>query len=113
MDFLVDHGATKSYSLDLAAKLIGMPGKLDCKGADVQAMIDAGQIEEVRAYCTQDVAQTIALFLRTQLIRGALDGAAYEAAVRVLLATIEAEPRLKPLLSRIDRERLIPYAPAA
>ena len=50
----------------------------------------------MRAYCTQDVAQTIAIFLRTQLIRGAIDGAAYEAAVRVLLAAIEAEPRLLP-----------------
>ena len=67
----------------------------------------------MRAYCTQDVAQTIAIFLRTQLIRGAIDGAAYEAAVRVLLAAIEAEPRLLPLLPRIDRERLLPPAPMA
>jgi hypothetical protein len=76
-------------------------------------MIDAGKIEDVRAYCTQDVAQTIAIFLRTQLIRGAIDGVAYEATVRVLLAAIEAEPRLAPLLPRMDRERLIPLAPAA
>jgi hypothetical protein len=52
------------------------------------------------------------IFLRTQLIRGAIDGAGYEAAVRVLLRAIEAEPRLAPLLPRIDRERLIPYASA-
>jgi hypothetical protein len=76
-------------------------------------MIDASKLEDVRAYCMQDVAQTIAIFLRTQLIRGAGDGAAYEAAVRVLLAAIEAESRLAPLLPRIDRERLIPLAFAA
>ena len=89
MDFLVDHGATKSYGLDVAARLIGMPGRLDCNGASVRAMIDACRLEDVRAYCSQDVAQTIAIFLRTQLIRGAT----YERAPGVLLAAIGTEPR--------------------
>jgi hypothetical protein len=31
----------------------------------------------------------------------------------VLLAMFEAEPRLAPLLPRIDRERLLPLVPAA
>lgn len=34
----------------------------------------------------------------TRLIRGAIDGAAYGEAVRVLLGAITAEPRLTPLL---------------
>jgi 3'-5' exonuclease len=110
MDFLADHGATKSYSLDLAAKLIGMPGKLDCKGADVQAMIDAGEVEQVRAYCMQDVVQTAALFLRVQLLRGWLSPSGYTEAMEGLLAKIEGVPRLAPLLPLIDRERLIPRA---
>jgi 3'-5' exonuclease len=86
---------------------------LDCKRSNVQATFDAGKLEDVRAYCTQDVAQTIAIFLRTQLIRGAIDSATYERAVGVLVAAIEAAPRLAPLFPRIDRERLIPHAPAA
>src|SRR5262249_28683429 len=61
MDSLVDDGAGRTYGLDIAAKRIRMPGKLD-----------ASQIEQVRAYCMQDVAQTWALFLRTQLLRGEL-----------------------------------------
>src|SRR5262249_29217899 len=73
MDFLADHGATKNYALDIAAKLIGLPGKMDCKGGDVQGMIDAGEIEEVRRYCLGDVVQTAALFLRVQLLRGLLE----------------------------------------
>jgi predicted PolB exonuclease-like 3'-5' exonuclease len=108
MDYLVDHGATRSYSLDVAAKLIGMPGKMACTGGDVQAMIDAGQIEAVRGYCMSDVAQTTALFLRTQLLRGELDAAACAQAMGVLLATIASEPRLAPMLPLIDRERLVP-----
>jgi 3'-5' exonuclease len=108
MDFLADHGATKTYSLDIAAKLIGMPGKLDCKGGDVQTMIDAGQIEEVRAYCLRDVVQTAALFLRVQLLRGQLYPSAYGTAMEALLGKIDGVPRLAPLLPLIDRERLIP-----
>jgi 3'-5' exonuclease len=76
MDLLADHGAARSFSLDVAAKLIGLPGKLDAKGADVQGMVDAGRVEQVRAYCMQDVAQTAALFLRVQLLRGVLDAEA-------------------------------------
>ena len=116
MDFLVDHGAARPYSLDIAAKLIGLPGKLDCKGSDVQEMIDAGQLEEVRAYCMQDVVQTAALFLRAQLLRGHLGAAAYTRAMRGLLAGAGNQPRLAPMLPLIDRARLLPHvepAPAA
>ncbi|HTN84173.1 MAG TPA: hypothetical protein VL242_10820 [Sorangium sp.] len=107
MDFLTDFGASRAYSLDLAAKLIGMPGKMGCEGADVATMVAAGQIEQVRAYCLRDVAQTAALFLRTQLLRGELAPAAYVAAMEALLAALNREPRLAPMLPRIDRKRLM------
>jgi predicted PolB exonuclease-like 3'-5' exonuclease len=107
MDFLADYGATKPYSLDLAAKLIGMPGKLDCTGASVAKMIAEGRLDEVRAYCLQDVAQTVALFLRTQLLRGELDHDGYVTAMEGLLRAIEREPRLAPMLPLIDLERLL------
>jgi 3'-5' exonuclease len=110
MDLLADHGAAKAYGLNLAAKLIGLPGKLDCKGSDVQTMIDAGQIEDVRAYCMQDVAQTAGLFMRTQFLRGDLSPAGYVQAMEVLLGTIAREPRLRPLLPGVDRERLLGVA---
>jgi hypothetical protein len=108
MDFLVDHGATKSYSLDVAAKLVGLPGKTDCHGADVQTMIDEGRLEEVRSYCLSDVAQTVGLFLRTQFLRGEVDAAACAQALRVLLGAIAGDPRLRGMLPLIDHERLIP-----
>jgi predicted PolB exonuclease-like 3'-5' exonuclease len=110
MDFLADHRATKSFSLDLAAKLIGMPGKLDCTGASVAKMIAEGRLEEVRAYCLQDVAQTVAVLLRVQLLRGELDHEGYVAAMEGLLRAIDREPRLAPMLPLIDRERLMSAA---
>jgi 3'-5' exonuclease len=110
MDFLVDHGGARAYSLDLAAKLIGLPGKIDCCGGDVQAMIDAGRLEDVRAYCMQDVAQTTGLFLRAQLLRGELTVAGYERAARALLGAIASERRLAPLLPLVARDRFLPTA---
>jgi 3'-5' exonuclease len=74
----------------------------------VQTLIDAGRIEEVRSYCLQDVAQTAALFLRVQLLRGVLEPPAYVEVMEILLKKIEGTPRLAPLLPLIDRERLIP-----
>lgn len=107
MDFLSDFGAARPCSLDLAAKLIGMPGKLDCKGGDVASMIEAGQLEQVRAYCLQDVAQTTAVLLRTQLLRGEITSAEYGTAVNLLLETIGKDPRLTPLIPLINHDRLL------
>jgi 3'-5' exonuclease len=107
MDFLADHGAGRVFSLDLAARLVGMPGKVGCDGGDVARLVAEGRLEEVRAYCLSDVAQTVAVLLRTQLLRGELTHDAYAAAVRSLLGAIERDARLAPLLPRIDLERLL------
>lgn len=108
MDYLVDYGASRAYSLDVAAKLIGMPGKMDVDGSNVQAMIDAGQLEEVRAYCLSDVVQTTAIFLRTQLLRGLLDAPDCARSLQAVMAMIQDEPRVAPMLPSVDRSRLIP-----
>jgi 3'-5' exonuclease len=107
MDFLVDHGATRGYSLNLAAKLIGMPGKMDTNGGDVAEMVAAGRIEEVISYCLSDVAQTAAVLLRTQLLRGELTPAEYVEAAEALLRGIEGEPRLAPMMPLIDQRRFV------
>lgn len=107
MDFLTDHGAARFFSLDLAAKLVGMPGKIGCDGGEVAAMIARGELEQVRAYCLSDVAQTVAVFLRAQLLRGELDVHGYAKAAQRLLEVIEKEPRLAPLVPLIDRGRML------
>jgi 3'-5' exonuclease len=107
MDFLVDHGASRAYGLDLAARLAGSCGKLDVHGGDVAAMIAAGKIEDVRAYCLSDVAQTVVLLLRVQLLRGELTAERYVEAMAGLLALIDREPRLTPLRPLLDRNRLL------
>jgi predicted PolB exonuclease-like 3'-5' exonuclease len=105
MDFLADFGAAKSTRLDVYAKLVGLPGKVGVDGSQVAPMVHAGKIDEVNAYCLCDVAQTAGLFLRVQLLRGALDRAHYIELARSLLTFLDADPRLAPVTSNVDRAR--------
>jgi 3'-5' exonuclease len=113
MELLADHEAAKAFPLDLAARMVGMPGKVGCSGPDVAHLVSEGRIEDVRAYCLSDVAQTVAVLLRTMLLRGELERDAYEAATRTLLDALERDPRLASMLPRIDRERLLLASPDA
>lgn len=59
--------------LNLAATLIGKPGKLDVQGFMVQDMFDAGQMQEIDDYCRCDVLDTYFVFLRTMVLIGEID----------------------------------------
>jgi predicted PolB exonuclease-like 3'-5' exonuclease len=71
MDFLSDYGQNKP-SLDYVAKLVGLPGKMGTKGADVEQLYREGKLAEIVAYGTTDVIQTYILLLRTLLVRGTI-----------------------------------------
>ncbi|MFZ0890178.1 MAG: ribonuclease H-like domain-containing protein [Candidatus Binataceae bacterium] len=80
-DFITNYGAFSIRGgLDLLLKLIGMPGKVGMAGAQVQALYEAGQLDEIHRYCRSDVIQTYFLFIRVQLMRGRIDEAGYRAA---------------------------------
>jgi 3'-5' exonuclease len=105
MDFLADYGATKNARLDVYAKLIGFPGKVGVDGSQVAPMVHAGKIDEVNAYCLCDVAQTAAIFLRVELLRGSLGRDAFRERARALLAYLDEQPRVRPVVEKIDRAR--------
>lgn len=108
MDFLADFGATRPSRLDVMAKLCGMPGKVGVDGKDVGPLVHKGRIDEVRNYCLCDVVQTAAVFLRVELLRGALSRDQYVTAIRALLDAIETEQDIgEVLLPRIDEQRLL------
>lgn len=107
MDFMTDHGATRSVSLDTLAKLIGLPGKVGVDGKDVGPLVEAGRIDEVYAYCLCDVAQTAGLLLRVQLLRGVLDREEYRDAMGALLGLMEEDGRLGPVFAGVDRGALM------
>jgi predicted PolB exonuclease-like 3'-5' exonuclease len=107
MDFLADFGAVKNTRLDVYAKLVGFPGKVGVDGSQVLPMVTAGRIDEVNAYCLCDVVQTAAIFLRVELLRGSFDMPRYKDLAQALLMFIDAEPRIEPVATRIDRPRFL------
>lgn len=89
-DFLSNFGAVyRRGSLDLLAKLIGLPGKYTIAGEDVEYLYRQGRQKEINQYCITDVLQTYLLLLRVELLRGKLDASCYEAAVRSARENLE------------------------
>ncbi len=72
-DVLTNFGATRfTGGLNLAATLLGKPGKTDVQGCLVQDMYDAGKLAEISHYCRRDVLDTYFVFLRASVLLGRL-----------------------------------------
>lgn len=57
-------GQRGTISMDRLCLALGLPGKGDISGKDVWPMVQAGRIEDVAAYCRDDVRRTRAIFKR-------------------------------------------------
>ena len=88
MDLLSMFQPRASAPLDQVARLIGLPGKLGMDGSQVWDAFRAGGIAEVRDYCETDTLNTWLVYLRFQLMRGALDRAEYAAELALARATL-------------------------
>lgn len=72
-DVLTNFGASRfNGGLNLAAQLIGKPGKMEVQGHMVQDLFDEGKLAEIADYCCCDVLDTYFVFLRTQVMIGNL-----------------------------------------
>ena len=73
MDLLTNFGASRfSGGLNLAAHLLGKPGKMDVEGYMVQDLFNEGRLAEINNYCRCDVLDTYFVFLRTRVLLGEL-----------------------------------------
>ena len=93
MDLLAMYQPRAAAPLDQVARLAGFPGKLGLDGAQVWAAFHDGRLADIRAYCETDVANTWLVYLRFQLMRGALDRDGYArelALARTTLAKLDA-----------------------
>ena len=86
MDVLAAYQNRAWAPLDEIAQLCGLPGKLGMSGAEVYGAYQRGEIEAIRRYCETDVANTLLLYQRFQMIRGALTAEAYGKEVEVFRA---------------------------
>lgn len=105
-DWLADHGAIRAGKLDQVARLIGLPGKIGIDGSQVADLYARGERTAIENYCLGDCAQTALLFLRFQLLRGAIKPEDYAGAVDSLVEGLAADGRVTEVLDGLDRARL-------
>jgi predicted PolB exonuclease-like 3'-5' exonuclease len=72
-ELLTNFGCTRfTGGLNLAANLLGKPGKMEVQGYMVQDLFDAGRVQEINDYCRYDVLDTYFVFLRSRVLLGQL-----------------------------------------
>jgi predicted PolB exonuclease-like 3'-5' exonuclease len=70
-ELLTNFGSTRfTGGLNLAANLLGKPGKMDVQGHMVQDLYDEGKLVEINDYCRCDLLDTYFVFLRTRVLSG-------------------------------------------
>ena len=102
MDLLAMYQPRANAPLDQIAQLMGLPGKLGMDGSAVWDAYQDGKIAEIRNYCETDVANTYLVFLRFQLMRGALTAEQHRAECDLVRTTLgkSSGPHWKEFLSR-------------
>ncbi|MGH8207996.1 MAG: 3'-5' exonuclease [Steroidobacteraceae bacterium] len=70
MDVLSGYQGRGRVSLQNAAYLLGLPGKLGFSGAQVWDAWLAGNLTGIRQYCETDVLNTYLIYLRFEMLRG-------------------------------------------
>ena len=106
LELLSNARASPTAPLDLYAKLLGLPGKQEVAGKDVQALYAEGALDRIAAYCMTDVVQTWLLFLRFRLLAGTLSEDGYAESAR---SAREDLPALFGRLTPGEREVLEGY----
>ena len=91
MDVLAMYSPRANAPLDELAKLCGFPGKMGMDGSQVWQSFADGGIDEIRAYCETDVANTYLMFCRFQLMRGHWIAERYEQEVQLLRHTLSRD----------------------
>lgn len=68
-EFFTNFGASRFHGgLNLAAKMLGLPGKMGVKGDEVLQMHRDGKLQEINDYCLCDTLDTYFVFLRTRVM---------------------------------------------
>lgn len=100
MDVLSGFQSRARVSLENAACLLGLPGKLGFSGAQVWGEWLAGDLVRIRRYCETDVLNTYLVYLRFDLMRGRLTSERYAEEVERVKGVLRAgkEPHFAEFL---------------
>jgi predicted PolB exonuclease-like 3'-5' exonuclease len=100
-ELLTNYGASKFQGgLNLAANLLGKPGKMDVQGDMVQDMFDAQKFQEISDYCRCDVLDTYFVFLRSRVLVGDLTLEEEQALVLKAYQWIESQTNKYPIYAQ-------------
>jgi predicted PolB exonuclease-like 3'-5' exonuclease len=100
MHWLNNDGAIRlSGGLNMLAKLLGKPGKMEVTGNKVYRMWLDGQLAAINDYCLCDTLDTYLIFLRTRVLSGALSLDAEQAIVRRTKEWVRDQTTLYPALA--------------
>ncbi len=102
-EVLTDYRSSRMPSLSALAQLVGMPGKMDVDGSQVESMFAHGRYAEIRDYCLHDVVQTTFIFLRVELLRGRLTQDEYRTRAQSLWTALEQDARVLPVLEQANK----------
>jgi len=102
--WLNNYGACHhSGGLNLLAKLLGKPGKMEVAGDRVYALYREGKLQEISDYCSWDTLDTYFAFLRTKVIMGDVtleqEHELVQQAKAFLVARVGELPGLQPYLA--------------
>jgi 3'-5' exonuclease len=100
MDVLSCYQGRGRVSLQNAAYLLGLPGKLGFSGAQVWDAWLAGNLVGIRQYCETDVLNTYLIYLRFEMMRGRFTRERYAEEVERVKTLLRAgkEPHLAEFL---------------
>ena len=87
-------------TLDEAAALLALPGKLGEHGSAVAAMVADGDIGRVRDYCETDTLNLFGAYVRWAASTGRIGAAAHDEAIDATIAYLTAHRESRPHLGR-------------
>ncbi len=101
MDWFTNFGACRlSGGLDLLAKLIGKPGKMEVPGGRVYQLHQEGKLQEINDDCLCDTLDTYFVFLRTRILTGDINREQEAALVGKAKELLAAKAADHPVLRR-------------
>lgn len=99
-DWMTNFGACRGFAggLDLLAKMLGKPGKMEVSGDQVYEMYRAGRYQDINDYCMFDTLDTYFVFLRTRILTGDITPEQEAELVARAKKTLAAQTRDLPAL---------------
>lgn len=96
MEQLSDYGGSTRLTLQDASTALGFPGKIGGSGGSVSAMMAAGNLSAVRAYCECDCLLTLGVYLHWAHATGLSSAAGTITGLNEMVSYLETNAKHRP-----------------